>query len=123
MANPQKGEVAFESNGKQYVFKLGTYAQAMLERRIKMPFTKFMTKQADEWGVDDALAMFWAGLYRQHKLTEEQAGDLMDDIGAERFKDIMLEALKLAQPEQETGEAALVPPKAESRVNGTGIPS
>ena len=121
MANPHKGEVAFEANGKQYVFKLGTYAQAMLERRVKTTFGKFVARKEDDWGVDDALVMFWAGLYRQHKLTEEQAGDLLDEIGSDRLSEILTEALKISQPD-EVG-VVVDPPKAEAVTNGTGMPS
>jgi hypothetical protein len=99
MANPQKGEVGFEVGAASYVFKLGTYAQAVLERRVKMPGPKFFKRPADEWGVDDTLSVFWAGLYRQHKLTEEQAADLIDELGATRVQEILFEALKLANPE------------------------
>lgn len=121
MANPQKGEVAFEANGKQYVFKLGTYAQAMLERRVKTTFGKFVAKPVDDWGVDDALVMFWAGLYRQHKLTEEQASDLLDEIGPDRLSVLITEAIKLSQPDKEEGIAE-DPPTAEAVTNGTGMP-
>ena len=121
MANPQKGEVAFEANGKQYVFKLGTYAQALLERRVKMTFGKFVAKPVDDWGVDDALVMFWAGLYRQHKFTEEQASDLLDEIGPDRLSVLITEAIKLSQPDKEEGIVE-DPLKAEAVTNGTGMP-
>jgi len=120
MANPHQGEVPFEAGGKHYVFKIGTYAQSVLERRVKMTFSKFVARKPDEWGVDDALAMFWAGLYRQHKLTEEQAADLMDEIGADRFSAILAEAIKLSQPDQAEGGKS-DPPAAEA--GGTGTPS
>ncbi len=38
MANPIKGEVPLEVDGKRYTFVLGTYALAALERRMKMPW-------------------------------------------------------------------------------------
>lgn len=71
MANPQKGEVGFKVGSKSYVFKLGTYAQAVLERRVNMPAPKFFGRPQDQWGVGDTLLVFWAGLYRRHELSEE----------------------------------------------------
>lgn len=119
MANPQKGEVGFEAGGKAYVFKLGTYAQAVLERRVKMPWPKFFARPEDQWGVDDTLSVFWAGLHRQHKLSEEQVADLLDDLGGERVKEILAEAFKLANPE--AGKADGDPQNQETV--GTGAAS
>ena len=82
MANPLKGEVEFEAEGKRYTFVLGTYAQAHLQRRTGVPTFKFFGRKPEEWGADDMLALFHAGLVRHHKdLTEESAADLMDVIG------------------------------------------
>lgn len=119
MANPHKGEVGFEVDGKEYVFKLGTYAQAVLERRVKMPWPKFFSRKEDEWGVEDTLSVFWAGLQRQHKLNEEQVADLIDDLGEQRVKEVLAEAFKLANPE--AGKSAGDPPKKEA--SGTGAAS
>lgn len=116
MANPQKGEVGFEVGGKSYILKLGTYAQAALERRVKMPFQKFITRGNDEFGVDDTLALVWAGLFRQHHLTEEQVADIIDDLGDERLTEILAEAVRVALGVQE--DKGSRPPPAEA--NGTG---
>lgn len=123
MANPLKGEVGFDVGGKEYVFKLGTYAQVLLERRTKQPANKFFARKPDEWGVDDMLSVFYAGLNRQHKLTEEQVADLMDELGPERIAAILQEAVDLAKP-KESGNAAAPPvpahpPMAEANATGT----
>lgn len=116
MSNPHTGEIGFESGGKSYVLKLGTYAQAVLERRTKVPMSKFFKRKDEEWGVDDILSVLYAGLYRQHKLTEEQVADIIDDLGMERVGVLIADAVKAAYPE--AGSAAADPPRAAAE-NGT----
>lgn len=121
MANPHKGEVSFEAGGKRYVFKIGTYAQAILERRVKTTWPKFISRPQEEWGVDDTLAMFWAGLHRQHKLSEEQVADLIDEIGIDKLGEIMAEAVRLSTEQGDVGANAADPPVA--KVIGIGTQS
>lgn len=121
MANPLQGEVAFEVKGATYTFKLGTYALAVLERRTKMPSGKFFKRPDDEWGADDLLQVFYAGLYRQHKLTEEAVADLIDEIGSERASAIMLEAIGIANPAEVA--AGKEDPQVAKAGNGTGTRS
>jgi hypothetical protein len=116
-ANPQKGEVGFEVGGKSYVFKLGTYAQAILERRVKMPWPKFFSRPEDQWGVDDTLTVFWAGLSRRHDLTTEDVADLIDELGADRVREVLAEAFKLANPE--AGKSGGDPQIQEAAGTGT----
>ncbi len=120
MANPHKGEVGFEAGGKNYVFRLGTYAQALLERRTKTTAAKFFNRPVDAWGVDDLLSVFYCGLYRQHKMTEEDVADLMDDVGTDRLQEIIIEAIQLANPEAD--KTASRPPEMMV-LDGTGTDS
>lgn len=96
MANPVKGEVGFEADGKSYTFVLGTYARAALQRRTGVSDAKFFKRGADEWGSDDTLAVFHAGLLRHHKMTEEEVGDLIDMLGATKVTEVFVEAIELA---------------------------
>src|SRR5262245_8002105 len=110
MANPIKGEVALEVDGKRYTFVLGTYALAALERRMKMPWPRIFKRASDgDWGIDDVLAVVHCGLLRHHRLlTEENVADLIDTVGLERINNMIGEAIKLMQPES-TGAAANEP--------------
>src|SRR5262245_54721465 len=102
MTNPVKGEVTFESGGKSYTFKLGVNAQVMLEQRVKMPLSKFLKEdKLEDLGISDLRLIFWAGLHRQHQLSEEEAGDIIDDIGPERVAEIFLEAFETAKVKEE----------------------
>lgn len=96
MGNEHKGEVTFEANGKTFTFKLGTFAQAAIEARTKQSIFKFFNRGEDTWAVSDMLILFHAGLLRAHHLTEDEAGDLIDELGMARVGDIIAEALKLA---------------------------
>lgn len=112
MANPVMGEVAFSAGGREYTFKFGTYAQAILQRRSGLSTQKFFARRDDEWGADDLLLVFYAGLHQRHHLTEEQVGDLIDEIGQDRASAVMLDAVTLAN--KEAGGADQNPPPAEA---------
>jgi hypothetical protein len=117
VANPHIGEVGFEAGGQSYTFKLGTYAQAVLERRTKLPAGKFFARPQEDWGVDDMLSVMYAGLYQRHKLTEEQVADIIDDIGMVKVAEILGEAIKSANPEE--GSSAADPQTAKAGGTGT----
>ncbi len=96
MGNPQKGEVSFEAGGKTYIFRLGTYAQSVLEGRTKQSFFKFIQRKDDEWTVSDMLSVFYSGLFQKHQMTEQDVAALIDEIGPARTGEIIAEALQLA---------------------------
>lgn len=122
MANPVKGEVLLEIGGKKFIFVLGTYALAALERNVGMPWPKLFQKAKNgEWGMSETLATFHAGLLRhQKKITEEEAADLMDVAGIDYINEKLGEAIKLMQP-AEGGEGEANPPmtKTEPEVGTT----
>jgi len=96
MANSIKGEVEFECGGQTYTFKLGTNAQVLLESRIKMSLGKWIQEKSDNLGAADIRLIMWAGLHRQHKLSEDDVGDLIDELGIDRAAEIFLQAFTLA---------------------------
>lgn len=120
MANPIKGEVPLEIGGRRYVFMLGTYGLAALERRMKMPWPKIFEKaQRNEWGIDDVLATFHSGLMKHHpSLTEREAADLMDEVGLQKINEAIGEAVRLMQPVG-GGEEAENPPLSAGNGAGT----
>jgi hypothetical protein len=121
MANPIKGEVPLEINGQRYIFVLGTYGLASLERRMKTSFVKvFERAQRGEWGIDDVLAVLHAGLLRHHpRMTEQEVADLIDTAGMEYISEMIAEGLKAMQPVSNGGQGAENPPK-EPIGNGSG---
>jgi hypothetical protein len=99
MSNPIKGEVTFESGGKEYKFKFGINAQVILEERAKMTAPQFMNKiSQDRFGAADLRLLFYAGLHGHHELSETEVGNLIDDLGTERCTEIFLKAVGMAAP-------------------------
>jgi hypothetical protein len=111
------GEVDFEVGGKKYTMKLGSYALALLQRNTKVPTMQFIQRPAEAWGADDVLQLFVAGLYR-HKLTEEQVGEVMDDLGQDRVADLLKKSL--AASFGEAGGNAAANPPIKPAGSGTG---
>lgn len=95
MENPVK-EVRFESNGTAYRFVFGNYAIALVERSTGQTWTKFWKRISSECGASDLLSIFHAGLCRHHDVSEKQAADLMDAVGADKVLSIVKEGLGIA---------------------------
>lgn len=112
------GAVEFEALGKKWEMKLGTYGLALLQRKTGVPTLKFVQREGDQWGADDMLQVFAAGLHK-HKLTDEQVGEIMDDLGPERLSVVLKQVLNASFGE--AGDASANPPKAPG--NGTGTHS
>jgi hypothetical protein len=125
MANPVKGEVPLEVDGRRYTFVLGTYALAALERRMKMPWPRIFKRASDgEWGIDEVLAIVHCGLLRHHKqMTEEQVADLIDTVGLDRINNVLGEAIKLMQPEGNSASSEPIPENPTKPGNGHGMSS
>ena len=110
MANKYRGEVGFSAGGKDYTFRLGTNELAILEEKHGIDEK---TMAAGNMGVCALRTIFLVGLLRHHEgLTDEQAGDLVDELGG----------FKLVGEFIEKSMSALVPedeaPKPEAA--GTG---
>lgn len=116
-----KGEVTFECEGKNYRFKLGTNAQVIIEKKAGMPLSKFLkADRLDEIGAEGIRMIFWAGLTRQHpELTEDEVGDILDELGADRIKDIFEEAFEAAMVKNAGGvrEDPPAPAKGQTGTN------
>ena len=120
MSNAHRGEVTFEALGKTWTLKLGTYALSMIESKTKGSIFQFFGRGEDAWTLSDLLLVFHAGLFREHKLTEGETGDLIDEIGIERATDVMKEAFKFSFFAG-GGEQTPANPTQPRNVNGPGI--
>ena len=98
MTNSVKGEIQFESGGKTYTFKLGMNAQAVIEERTGMTMAKFFKEdRLEDLGAREVRLIFWAALHRQHpEMTEETAGDIIDEIGADEVAELLVRGVKAA---------------------------
>lgn len=113
MANPAKGEVAFEAGDKQFKFVLGTYAQVVLETAAEESWGKFWARHKD-WNATDVFRLFCSGLARHHEeMGAKEMSDLMDSIGPIRVAEIVNEAMLRAMPQGVNGKEVR-PRKAKS---------
>jgi len=120
MSNPVKGEVHFDARGQAWTFKLGTNAQVLIESKAGMPMPQFI-KRFDNLGASEIRMIFWAGLQRQHpEVTEDDVGDMIDELGADRVADIFKEAFESAVVKKDNGAAPAHPQKpAKARIGMT----
>jgi hypothetical protein len=84
MANPMKGEVTFEAEGKQYTFLYSLNSMSIVEGIAKKPFGKVVDELRDEDKISMTTVqlMFWAGLQDHHKdISMEGASNLAQSIG------------------------------------------
>ena len=119
MSNEHRGEVTFDAAGKTWTLKLGTFAQAAIEAKTKQSIFKFFNRAQDSWGVADMLLVFHAGLLRAHQITEDEAADLIDEIGIAQTGEFIAEALKYSFGEvAENGAGNPMPTKKPSPTIG-----
>ena len=106
MTNPLKGDVTFEAQGKTFTFKLGTNAQIMLEQKSGQSIVAWFQGREESFSKGDMRTLFHAGLFRQHQLTEEEVGDLRDEIGDEKVGQIFKQAAEFSQNKPKGNGAA-----------------
>ena len=121
MANPIKGEVGFEADGEAYTLSFGINALCSLEDALGMSVQKVGAElQADGLKLKTLRTVFWAGLQDRHEgVTEREAGDLMDGLGAGEVATLVVRAFAAAFPPAEVGRAKAGPRK-RATASGTG---
>lgn len=121
MTNPVKGEVSFEARGQTFTFKFGTNAQILIETKTGMTMTRFLNERFENLGAADVRLIFWAGLFRQHQLTEDEVGDLIDEVGPTRVAEIFTEAFDAAK--KQDGDADQSRPMKSAKAPRIGMHS
>lgn len=115
MVNAYRGDVALEADGATWTLRYTVNAIARTERAFgDLPWHKVLARvfDADKATTDDMIRLFRAGLWHHHRdLTEEQAGDIMEDAGLTEVAKAVLEALGVAMPAPRE-VAPADPPKA-----------
>lgn len=105
MSNPIKGEITFEARETTFVFKLGTNAQAMIEEKVGKNFSQYLRDKGENLGAADIRMIFHAGLFRHHQMTEEDVGELIDELGSDRIAKIFVEAIAVASDQRKSNGA------------------
>jgi hypothetical protein len=118
MANPFKGEVAFEVGEQSY--KLCFSANAIIEMEDHFDKTveeiSNLLRDTDRLRMKNLRAVFWAGLTDHHPgITIKEAGVIITQVGFQRVVELIGLGFSRAFPEVE-GEAN--PPKPDQ--DGTG---
>lgn len=107
MANPQRGEVAIEVDGKAYTLKLGHNALATAEKLLGMGFQRVVTALNDpeQQSIHMLMVIVWAGLQRHHAgITLDDVGDMFDEAGDAYMGARVTEALQLTFGKAEAAE-------------------
>lgn len=122
MANPVKGEVAFEAQGKRYVLSYSVNALCALEDEIGESVIALSAKMQAGEGASIRMirTIFRAGLTdHQGEVTENEAGDIMSELGVAHASGLVERAFALAFPEVPRSDSGR-PLAARARRDGTG---
>lgn len=105
MTTPDSGEVELRVNGTVYRLALKTAGLAALQKRLSPPGTTIrldeMLKELDtgirNQSIDHIVAFLWAALQKHHPgTTEEQAIEIIDELGGIGGLDAKLSELGMA---------------------------
>lgn len=116
MANPLRGEVEFVQDGSTYVLVLDVNALCAAEALLGQKSQEIARALALGGHMSVLRGLLWAGLKRHHNLALEEAGVLLQAMGLGQASAKMVEAMRLAFPE-EKGPAKPGPRRA---ARGTG---
>ena len=116
MGNPHRGEASFEALERQWTLRFNTNALAEFEE-VAGVSTSTLGKGM---GLKQLRALVWAGLGHHHRRARgglEQAGNIIDEVGAKEMAEIVTRAMSTAFPASEgDGES---PPQAAQNEDGS----
>lgn len=98
MANPHRGEVALKAGDTAYTLTFTINAVCELEGALGKGVSEIVS---DMSRVSTVRAVLWAGLRHHHKVTLEEAGDIMHAAGAAATAQAINKAMGLAFPQPE----------------------
>ncbi len=121
MANPMKGEVALEVDGKTYTLRLTVNEIVALEKKWSLNVTQIAAKlSAGEASLGDWVTLLHHGLSKHHpELSEADAGDLITEAGVPVIVAKLGEAMTAAFPEMKVGKGRAGRPTGAEQ-DGTG---
>jgi hypothetical protein len=106
MGNKHRGEVSFDIDGKTWTLALGINALCELEAEFDKPVNAIFAEMDDgKVSVRTLRSVFRAGLARHHsKISQAEAGDLMEAVGLAETARLIGDAVKAALPGAAPGE-------------------
>lgn len=108
MANHLKGEVEVVLADKTLIFRLGVNEMIRIQDALGLAEddAKFLTALSNLRSFKAVRTIVFSGLQRdQPEITEEQAGDVVTELGMARIAEIIQQALRWALPEKKPGAA------------------
>lgn len=129
MANPHKGQLEFEADGRRLTLHYSTNAICELEDELDRSFISISKEMAAATTEPDRIrfstlrAILWAGLRDHHpEIDIKSAGDLMISVGGVvKAMQLISEGFSRAFPAPESKGAR--PPKGVRTRNGIGLDS
>lgn len=112
MANPHKGEVAFEAGEQTRTLRFDTNAICIAEEDLDLGVDQIISR-LNSGRLSVVRVLYRAGLVGN--VTLPQAGEIIDELGHARAMELLSEALALAFPKADDSGP---PPKGEKV--GTG---
>lgn len=96
--------IDFEAQGKVFTLRYGFNALCSLEQQTgRKALEIFRSLNGDDLDLRMFRTVVKIGL--GGKLADEKVGDIIDDVGIKRIADLLGQAVRLAFPEGEPGEA------------------
>lgn len=108
MANRLKGEVSVECGGKTLIFRLGINELIGLQDEwgMKDDDEKFLIALDEKRSLKRRRSLVKAALiYAQPDITDEQAGDVVTELGLPKIDEVLMETLAWALPPKEPSRA------------------
>ena len=99
MANPNRGEVELKAGEETYTLVFDINAVCELEQMLDKGVNEIVVQMGR---VSVLRAMLWAGLRHNHKVTIEQAGEIMQMAGAAETAAMIQKATELAFPPKDS---------------------
>ena len=103
MGNPMKGEVDFVAGDMAYTLVFSINALCSLEERLGVGVAEIGAQMGESMRIGTLRTIFWAGLVTRHDVTEEQAGDIITQIGPNEASQLIGKAFAAAFPEAAKG--------------------
>ncbi|MCM2506064.1 hypothetical protein NDN16_20630 [Aureimonas altamirensis] len=97
MANRHKGEVSFTAGGENYTLVLDFNAICEIEDAFGVSASELGQVIGAKTG--NFRTLFRIGLSRHHGLNDIEAGDIINEIGADKASSIVAEAFKASFPD------------------------
>lgn len=113
MTNEESGVFEIKANGKTYKVKFGAAGIRMAERGmgIGLPALFKQIRDPDEVRISNVIILLQAGLQEYHDgLTEDEAFEILRDIGTSAVGDVLAHAVNAAFPKKIAEEEPENPP-------------